>query len=52
MIKRSKYELHIYWDDGVTIECRYFNTKKKDAMEYVKNNGITNYQLIKRYGNL
>ena len=41
-MKRGRYELHIYWNDGVTIECRYFNTKKA-AMEYVKHNGITNY---------
>lgn len=41
-MKRGKCTLHIYWDDGVTIECRYFNTKNA-AIGYVKNNGITNY---------
>ena len=25
----KKWELKYYWDDGVTIECRYFNTKKE-----------------------
>jgi hypothetical protein len=40
------YELHIYWDDGVTVECRYFPTKKK-AKEYAKSNGIPNYVITK-----
>ena len=34
--------LHIYWCDGVTIELRYFYTKKA-AKEYVKKNGIIDY---------
>lgn len=38
----KKAELHIYWSDGVTIECRYFPTKKA-AKEYVKDNGIIDY---------
>ena len=38
------FTLHIYWDDDVTIECRYFQSKK-DALEYVKNNGISNYKI-------
>lgn len=36
--------LHIYWDDDVTIELRYFPSRKK-AMQYVKTNGITNYEI-------
>lgn len=40
------YELHIYWDDDVTVECRYFPTKNK-AEEYAKANGISNYRITK-----
>ena len=29
----AKWELRYYWDDGVTIECRYFNTIK-EAEDY------------------
>lgn len=36
--------LHIYWDDDVTIECRYFPTKKA-AEKYAKDNGCTNYKI-------
>lgn len=39
-------ELHIYWDDDVTIECRKFKSISS-AERYVKNEGITNY-LIER----
>ena len=39
-----KYELHIYWEDGVTIECRYFYTKK-EAEAYAESEGITNYKI-------
>lgn len=41
------YELHIYWEDGVTIECRYFS-KKKDAKAYAKQEGIVNYKITKK----
>lgn len=37
-----KIVLHIYWDDGITIELRYFPTKSR-ARQYVKDNGIENY---------
>jgi len=47
-MKRGKYELHIYWDDDVTVECRYFDTTK-DAESYAKTNGITNYRITKEY---
>ena len=36
---REKYELKIYWDDEVTVECRYFYTKK-DATDYAVKKGI------------
>ncbi len=36
--------LHIYWDDGVTIELRYFPTKKR-AERYAKDNGIVDYTI-------
>ena len=44
--KKYIYELHIYWDDDVTVECRYFPTKNK-AEEYAKANGISNYRITK-----
>ena len=44
----GKWELHIYWEDGCTIECRYFHTKKA-ALAYAKDNGIpkSNYNITK-----
>ena len=36
--------LHIYWDDDVTIELRYFHTKKA-AERYAKYNGCVNYKI-------
>jgi hypothetical protein len=45
---KGKYELHIYWDDGVTIECRYFG-KRKDAESYAKANGVANYKITKEF---
>lgn len=44
--KKYIYELHIYWDDDVTVECRYFPTKNK-AEEYAKTNGIGNYLITR-----
>lgn len=46
MKRNFEYELHIYWEDDCTIECRYFNTKK-EAMKYVKDNGIEKYSITK-----
>lgn len=46
MKSKYMYELHEYWEDGVTIECRYF-LKKKDAEKYVTDNGIKNYRITK-----
>lgn len=37
-----KIVLHVYWDDNMTIELRYFPTKSC-ARQYVKDNGIENY---------
>ena len=40
--RHGKYELKIYWDDGITVECRYFMTVE-DAQDYVEQNGAENY---------
>ena len=42
---KKKCELKIYWEDGVTIECRYFPSKK-DAKKYAKDNGVVNYRIV------
>ena len=43
MSKISKeWTLHHYWDDGVTIELRYFPTKKA-AEKFAKDNGYVDY---------
>ena len=39
---RNNITLHIYWDDDVTVELRYFPTKKA-AENYATNNGCNNY---------
>ena len=44
MACKDKITLHIYWDDDVTIECRYFQTEKQ-AMKYVKRHGIIKYRI-------
>ena len=41
---QKQWTLHNYWDDGVTIECRYFPTKKR-AKQFAKDNGYVNYQI-------
>ena len=35
---RAKWELKHYWQDGVTVECRYFSTQK-EAQRFALNNG-------------
>ena len=35
-IYKGWYEVAHYWDDGVTVQVRYFKTKKQ-AKEYLKN---------------
>jgi hypothetical protein len=42
--KTMKHTLHIYWDDNVTVELRYFDTIE-DAEQYVNDNGITSYEI-------
>lgn len=39
---KQKVTLHIYWDDGVTAELRYYPTKKM-AEKYATDNGYDNY---------
>lgn len=36
---RAKWELKYYWQDGVTVECRYF-ARMKDAKAYAESEGI------------
>lgn len=36
---RAKWELKYYWQDGVTVECRYF-ASMKDAEAYAEDEGI------------
>lgn len=43
-MKATSCKLHIYWGDGVTIECRKFQSISF-AKKYVKNNGIKNYTI-------
>lgn len=45
MAKGNKTELNIYWDDGITIETRYYPSERM-ARKYIKDNGITNYRLV------
>ena len=46
-MKPIRTELKIYWEDGVTIECRYFPSIRQ-AKQYVKRNGIANYKIVKQ----
>lgn len=43
----AKWELKIYWEDGVTVECRYFATMA-DAEDYAEQEGIPaeNYSIV------
>ena len=43
----AKWELKIYWEDGVTIECRYFATMK-EAEAYAIAEGVPmeNYSIV------
>lgn len=45
-IRWQKWELKHYWDDGCTIECRYFDTKKQ-ALAFAKSEGYVNYKVVK-----
>lgn len=46
-MKPIKTELHIEWDDDVTVEIRYFPSIRS-AKKYIKRNGLTNYTLYKQ----
>lgn len=41
----AKWELKNYWEDGCTVECRYFYTKV-EAKEYAKKHGYVNYKVV------
>lgn len=42
MRNSKRFELCLYWDDGVTIEVRYFPTRE-EAEEYAIHNGTDEY---------
>lgn len=44
-VMKKIWELKIYWEDGCTIECRYFTSKKK-AREYADDNGVVDYVIV------
>jgi len=41
----ARWELKNYWEDGCTVECRYFYTKA-EAKEYAKNHGFVKYKIV------
>ena len=43
----KKWELKYYWEDGVTIECRYFDTMK-EAEAYAEAEGypMESYSIV------
>lgn len=43
-MKAKKSTLKVYWEDGITIECRYFPSISR-AKSYVKANGIRDYKI-------
>lgn len=47
-MKQIATTLKIYWEDDVTVECRYFPSRRK-AMLYAKANGIKNYKIEDTY---
>lgn len=36
--------LHIYWDDDITVELRYFPSEDR-AKQYAKRKGIVDYMI-------
>ena len=36
---RARWELIYYWDEGATVECRYFSSMK-EAERYAEHEGI------------
>jgi hypothetical protein len=43
---RAKWELKYYWPDGVTVESRYFATRKQ-ALNFAESEGYDNYKICK-----
>lgn len=39
------YELKNYWEDGVTIECRYFSTEA-EAVAFATSEGYRDYVIV------
>lgn len=46
-MKPIRTELKIYWEDGVTVETRFFPSIRK-AQKYVKDNGLKDCSVINR----
>ena len=46
-MKPIKTELHIEWDDNVTVEIRYFPSIRQ-AKKYIKSNRPNKYTLYKQ----
>ncbi len=46
--RHGRYELKIYWGDGITVECRYFMTVE-DAQDYAERNGVGDYVIVPNY---
>lgn len=42
---KAFWELKHYWEDGCTIECRYF-AKWIDAKDFAEQEGYTNYKIV------
>ena len=42
----AKWELKYYWDDGLTIECRYFNTMKESSPNTLRKRDLWYFQPI------
>lgn len=43
--KNAKWELQIFWDDGMTIECRYFPTYEM-AERYADSVACEDYDIV------
>lgn len=46
-MKPIKTELHIYWDDDMTIEIRYFRSISL-AKAFVKRNGVGKHKIYRQ----
>lgn len=47
-MRNRRFELHAEWDDGCTVEIRYFE-RRKDADEYLRRHGLSKYVLIDKW---